>query len=94
MHESWYTLSTLDGTEQVGVMVTLYTRIREMLGSNSSQHTVTKIFHVLPLIKYGPHKKQRIQQFFYCCLWIRCLATYIRRLRYRVPAIKFEGQIL
>jgi hypothetical protein len=25
-----------------------------------------------PLIQHGPHRKRRVQQFFYCCLCIHC----------------------
>jgi hypothetical protein len=25
-----------------------------------------------PLIRHGPHRKRRVQQFFYCCVCIRC----------------------
>jgi hypothetical protein len=25
-----------------------------------------------PLIRHGPHRKRRVQQFFYCCVPVRC----------------------
>jgi hypothetical protein len=28
-----------------------------------------------PSIRHGPHKKRRVQQFFYCCVRIRCRGT-------------------
>jgi hypothetical protein len=29
------------------------------------------------LIQHGPHRKHRVQQFFYCCLCIRCSGTLL-----------------
>jgi hypothetical protein len=30
------------------------------------------IIAYFPLIRHGSHRKQRVQQFFYCCVSIRC----------------------
>jgi hypothetical protein len=30
------------------------------------------VFSLLSLIRHGPHRKRRVQQFFYCCICILC----------------------
>jgi ABC-type histidine transport system ATPase subunit len=36
------------------------------------RHGILERITYFPLILQGPHKKQRVKQFFYCCLCIRC----------------------
>jgi hypothetical protein len=30
----------------------------------------------VPLRRYGPHRKRRVQKFFYCCSYIRCRGNF------------------
>jgi hypothetical protein len=40
--------------------------------NRTSAHCNKKFWEELPLIRHGPHRKQLVQQFFYCCMCIRC----------------------
>jgi hypothetical protein len=39
-----------------------------------------KLIAYFPLIRHKLHKKRRVQQFFYCCLCIRCRSKVFTEL--------------
>jgi hypothetical protein len=54
-----YALAT---TPRVWLRITLTCSFKEVRGRTNC---------LLPLIRHGPHRKRRVQQFFYCCVCIR-----------------------
>jgi hypothetical protein len=49
-----------------------YLKSHLMFTTIGKQEVLAITDRVLSLIRHGPHKKRRVQQFFYCCVCICC----------------------
>jgi hypothetical protein len=44
--------------------------------NNDNKKFWEELIAYFPLLRRGPHRKRRVQQFFYCCLCIRCRGNF------------------